>query len=88
LGNAYNFFLPINSHHIQEEGAAGGTSTKERGITGGWPEIHNKELHDSYYTTNTVRSKFVKNEHAQYKLEYFSIDNARIIYTKSLRRKK
>jgi hypothetical protein len=32
----------------------------------------------------TVKSKFVQNEHARYKLKYFSIDNARVIYTKGL----
>jgi hypothetical protein len=32
----------------------------------------------------TKKSKFVKNEHALYKLEYFSIDNASVIHTKGL----
>jgi hypothetical protein len=30
------------------------------------------------------RSKFIKNEHARYTVEYFPVDNARIIYTKGL----
>jgi lipid-A-disaccharide synthase-like uncharacterized protein len=30
------------------------------------------------------RSKFVKNEHAQYTVEYFPVDNMRVIYTKGL----
>jgi hypothetical protein len=30
------------------------------------------------------RSKFVKNEHARYTVEYFPVNNARVIYTKGL----
>jgi hypothetical protein len=30
------------------------------------------------------RSKFVKNEHVRYTVEYFPVDNVRVIYTKGL----
>jgi hypothetical protein len=46
------------------------------------------KYHIFHYITRALsiqkRSKFVKNEHVWYTLEYFSLDNARVFYTKGL----
>jgi hypothetical protein len=63
LGNAYYHFVhnltsrggdKASEYSRKEEGAEEGILAKERGSTGGWPELHNEELHDSYSTPNIL----------------------------------